>query len=521
MDIIIGIIAFVVVLGAIILVHEWGHFIFARKANVLVREFAFGMGPIIYKKKKGETVYTVRGFPIGGFCGIAGEEYEEDPLATVEKIKVELKNNVITKIYLDSDDPSISHLTTVYLQDYDIYDQEETGKLYICSLEEDLIIEYQVDPQAMLQYKKEEYQIAPYNRTLGSKSKRKRAMVLFGGAMMNFLLALLVFFIAALLRGFPDYNSSQLGKLDKDSISYQAGLRENDTITRLESGTLVHEISKWQDISKFLNEYEERFPTNKIKVYRENNTPIELRPIIIINSAGIMNDYNSDLIKIGEVVGPAQEAGLKAGMEILAINDEIVASWKDVYQKFEQNTEGKTMKITTDEGDYTIAPYSKFVLDNQRSLGGSQIPMVTLGLDFVPKYKFNFGKTLIYPFSQFGNSVMMVVNTLKLLFTPDSGIGVGDLSGFVGIFSITKDVAKTGIIQLLLWLGVLSVNVGMINLLPIPALDGGRLVFLAYEAVSGKKPNQKVETALITITFILLMGLIIFVTFNDISRLFR
>ena len=91
-------------------------------------------------------------------------------------------------------------------------------------------------------------------------------------------------------------------------------------------------------------------------------------------------------------------------MEILAINDEIVASWKDVYQKFEQNTEGKTMKITTKEGDYTIAhytiaPYSKFVLDNQRSLGGSQIPMVTLGLDFVPKYKFNFGKTLIYPFS--------------------------------------------------------------------------------------------------------------------------
>ncbi len=58
-------------------------------------------------------------------------------------------------------------------------------------------------------------------------------------------------------------------------------------------------------------------------------------------------------------------------------------------------------------------------------------------------------------------------------------------------------------------MGILSINVGLLNLLPIPALDGGRLVFVAYEAITGKKPNQKVETALITITFFLLLGLII------------
>ena len=73
MDFIIGLLAFVFVLGIIIAVHEGGHFYFARKANVLCREYAFGMGPILLKKKKGETLYSLRAFPIGGFCAIAGE----------------------------------------------------------------------------------------------------------------------------------------------------------------------------------------------------------------------------------------------------------------------------------------------------------------------------------------------------------------------------------------------------------------------------------------------------------------
>ena len=84
---------------------------------------------------------------------------------------------------------------------------------------------------------------------------------------------------------------------------------------------------------------------------------------------------------------------------------------------------------------------------------------------------------------------------------------------------MTIQITSGGFVNLLSWLGLLSVNIGLMNLLPIPALDGGRLVFLGYEAVTKKKPNRKVETALISITFILLMGLLIFVTINDILRL--
>ena len=98
-------------------------------------------------------------------------------------------------------------------------------------------------------------------------------------------------------------------------------------------------------------------------------------------------------------------------------------------------------------------------------------------------------------------------------------VGIKDLSGPVGIYQLTSEAAKGGFASLLNFIGFLSVNVGFMNLLPIPALDGGRLVFVAYEAITKKKPNQKVETVLITVTMLLLFGLIIFVSFNDILRL--
>ena len=111
-----------------------------------------------------------------------------------------------------------------------------------------------------------------------------------------------------------------------------------------------------------------------------------------------------------------------------------------------------------------------------------------------------------------------MVHTLEMLFF-SSEVGVGQLSGPVGIFSMTSSAAKGGFGNLLLWTGFLSVNVGFLNLLPIPALDGGRLVFVAYEAITRKKPSEKVETILISVTMILLLGLIVFVSFNDILRL--
>ena len=96
-----------------------------------------------------------------------------------------------------------------------------------------------------------------------------------------------------------------------------------------------------------------------------------------------------------------------------------------------------------------------------------------------------------------------------------------NLSGPIGIFTLTSQAASYGILYVLSLIGLLSVNIGLLNLFPIPALDGGRLVFVAYEAITRKKPNPKVETILISVTMILLLGLMVFVAYSDILRIIK
>ena len=119
------------------------------------------------------------------------------------------------------------------------------------------------------------------------------------------------------------------------------------------------------------------------------------------------------------------------------------------------------------------------------------------------------------PFVQTGESFTMIFKTLGALFT-DSSVGVDDLSGPVGIFDLLKNATKNG--TLFTWAAIISVNLGFMNLIPLPALDGGRLAFMVYEGITRRKPNAKVENIIHSIGFILLMGLMLYVTFNDVLR---
>lgn len=542
-----GLVVFIIILGTIIAVHEWGHFYFARRAGILAREFAFGMGPVLWKKKKGETLYSIRALPIGGFCAIAGEEVEDDPFKQFPRVKLEVRDGVIHGFYLNLNDEQLN-FPEYDVMEYDIFDQENTGKLYMEVIKAGERFRFDVHPQAMVYTGKMEYQIAPYDRTIGSKPKRARAMVLFGGPLMNFLMALVVFMIAGMIRGFPVHESSQV-VLDESTAAFNAGLRTGDTIINLRTidNSINKEIKVWDDISVFMDSYTKSASTKKIVVKyirdsQENET--DFLPTITFNNLAISTvvHYNNDAPVGLKIIGYLEAKDELINNESLAKyitkgkdliitgivydNKEILASnLSEVFAFFNQFEGNSTTKELNEiklnllhDGDKVVAkvkPYSKNIMDYQLKTNGINIIKVQLGIS--PTYKFNFGKSIVYSFTEFGRSSTAVFSTLRMLF--NKTISIKSLSGFVGIGATTVKFVQQGLLPILTWAGLLSVNIGLMNLLPIPALDGGRLVFLGYEAITRKKPNQKVETMLIMITMLLLFGLMIFVTINDIIRI--
>lgn len=536
---IIAVISFIFVLGVIIAVHEWGHYIFAKRAGILVREFAFGMGPQIIKKKKGETVYSLRAFPIGGFCAIAGEETENDPFKEIRYVRLDIKGGVIKAFYLDDLNDSLRY-PTYEIINYELLDQEQTGELFMRVWKDQQESVLPVDPQALVYTRKLEYQIAPYNRTIGSKSKRARAMVMFGGPLMNFLLAIVVFFIAALIQGFPVYESSELANMTTPSEgetatpAYVAGLRNGDVITHLKSGSIVKEVAVWNDISLFMDEYTKQGNTSAIEVtYLRNDVTnkVNVQPQVMIYNIGVAGEFTENGIKVLGVAYTKEGSKLsdnrqlKANDIITHVNGKSYLELSNIYSEFENyvgNNENETLNFITitvlrnsTSMDVQVKPYSKKIMETQTTNEGDIIPIVKVAMGVSPVYRFNLAQSFKYSGQRTIGSFTAIIDTFDLLFT-DRSVTIDALSGPVGIFGITKSVAAMGFAPLLNWMGLLSVNIGLINLLPIPALDGGRLVFLGYEAITKKKPNQKLETALITITMFLLFGLMIYITFNEI-----
>ncbi len=194
------ILVFFVIIG----IHEWGHMIFAKRAGILVREFAIGFGPKLISFKKGETRYSFRLLPFGGFARMAGEDPELVQVNPGQTVAVRLHDDTVTHIYLDR------------LEQYQHLIQGEVVRL---DIENDLYIEleldgqktrYDIDPKALMIARGQETQIAPLDRQFASKSVGKRALAIFGGPLMNFVLAIVLFGLYVVMVGIPKPETGSL-----------------------------------------------------------------------------------------------------------------------------------------------------------------------------------------------------------------------------------------------------------------------------------------------------------------------
>lgn len=503
-----GIIVAVLVLSLVIVIHELGHFLAARKAGILCHEFSLGMGPVLYSKKIGETTYGIRLIPLGGYVSMSGEEVESEVVKVGDKVRIILnENHNIVKIILDHMDESFSDNEIVTVDKIDLKGIDG-GTLYIN--------EYTVERDAFYVLKNKEIQIAPADRNFNYKNKKQRFLAIFGGPFMNFVLAFFVFILFAMISGFPSENSTEIGYVGEGYPAY-GELEEGDIVKEID-----HEVvSSWDDVSAVLDD---NMSDRKIEflIVRDGvEKTVYVTPTIFFYSVGFHSELNSEnVLVVGPIVEEtkAGKAGMLQGDQIIKIDGVAVSTWDQVITAMESNTNGISMEfvVLRNSAEVTITieePWGQDVLDNQG------LPVVDSMIGINPDYDFNLFKSIGYGFTGIADSSSMIFDTLGLLFTSNQ-VGAGDLAGPVGIYQITSAALDGGLVSLLGWIGLLSVNLGVINLLPIPALDGGRLVFLLWETVTGKKANAKVENTLHYGMYLALMGLFVFITYNDILRLF-
>jgi regulator of sigma E protease len=414
------VIAFIVIFGALVFFHELGHFIFAKRAGILCREFAIGFGPKVFSYKKSETTYTIRLLPLGGFVRMAGEDPEMVELKPGYRVGLLLnRDETIKKIIVNNKD-RFQNLRVIEVEEADL-----EHKLFIRGYEEgdEEATTFTIDREAVIVEDGVETQIAPWDRQFASKTLGQRAMAIFAGPLFNFILAFFIFLLVGLLQGVPT-NDPVLGKLTDEGAAKEAGLRSGDVVQSIDN----NEISTWEDIVKVIQKH----PGDELVFTVDRNG--ESQDISVTPK---LQEIEGEEIGIIGVHSPVEKSPLRV-----------------VSNGFEQTYEWTKMI---------------FVM---------------------------LGKLVTGQFS------------------------IDALSGPVGIYHSTDVVAKSGIFYLMKWGAILSINLGIMNLLPVPALDGGRLMFFAVEAVRGKPVDRQKEGMVHFIGFALLMVLMLVVTWNDIQRFF-
>lgn len=210
----------------------------------------------------------------------------------------------------------------------------------------------------------------------------------------------------------------------------------------------------------------------------------------------------------------AYEAGLEAGDRILSINNKKVSNWDQIIMKLQLNNTGKkvTFEIKKENGTIQeiIVKPKKVIVDEQTTY--------QFGVGMEQNKYYGFVESIKYATSKIGSLTESMFTVIGGLFT--GKVSLSNISGPVGIYSVVGDSAKAGFDSILYLIAYLSINVGFINLIPFPAFDGGRILFLIIEKVKGSPVSPKVENMMHNIGFFLLIGLMILITFSDILRLF-
>ena len=415
-----GILTFILVFGIIVVVHEFGHFYFAKKSGILVREFAIGMGPKIFAHiGKDGTAYTIRILPLGGYVRMAGWGDDTTEIKTGTPVSLTLTDDgKVKRINLSGKKLDQTALPMQVTQ----FDFED--KLFIKGLVLEEEKTFAVDHDAtVVEADGTEVRIAPLDVQYQNATIWGKLITNFAGPMNNFILGVVVFWILIFMQGgVRDVNTNQFHIMPQGALA-KVGVPETAQITKIGS----HEISNWESLIQAV----------------ESETKDKTAPTLDVT----ISEKGSD----------------------------------------------KQVTVTPEESQ------GRYLLGVQ------------------PGIKSDFVSMFVGGFTTAADSALRILSALKnLIFQPD----LNKLGGPVAIFKASSDAAKNGIENVLYFLAIISINIGIFNLIPIPALDGGKIVLNILEAIRRKPLKQEIETYVTLAGVVIMVVLMIAVTWNDIMRLF-
>lgn len=416
-----GILAFIFIFGVIVVIHEFGHFYFAKKAGILVREFAIGMGPKIFAHTgKDGTLYTIRILPLGGYVRMAGWGEDKTEIKTGTPASLTLNEaGVVTRINLTGkqlDNLSLPMNVTSF-------DFEEKLEITGLVLEESKT--YKVDHDAtIVEEDGTEVRIAPLDVQYQNATVWGRLITNLAGPMNNFILGILVFIFLMFMQG---------GVADSSS----------NAVTITDGGAL-------------------------------------------------------------------QAAGLVTGDKILSVNGDATDSYTEVATIISKAAE-----------DATTAPSFDLVVEHDGATKNVTVTAEkvdgTYRIGISPILKTGFIDKIVGGFQEAGATALLIVTALKNLI---ANFDVKQLGGPVAIYKVSAQAAEFGLASVLGLMAMLSINLGIFNLIPIPALDGGKIVMNILEAIRRKPLKPETESYITLAGVAVMVVLMIVVTWNDIIRVF-
>jgi regulator of sigma E protease len=429
------------VLGLMIMIHEWGHFIVARLFKVRVDVFSIGFGPRLFGWKRGATDYRVSALPFGGYVRMAGQD----------------------------------------LSDVDSNDVAPTGA-----------------PDELM-----------------SKPRWQRALISFAGPAVNLIFPILLLTGLFVAVGLP----------------YSAFLDKPVQVVAMPSGTAATEDSlqpgdKLQSINGVSNPTWEQAQKalkstpagGKLKVELENNGIKRSVEIPVADGATLERVFGFvPLPPILDEVAPgtpAERAGLKEGDVIRAVDGKKVEYWGQ-FVEIVRGSNGKPVKLDVDRKGQTV----HVEVAPQKGATESGEPIYQVGvavLDPTSYRRVSFGDGARYAFATTGDRTKETIAVVGKLFS--GRVSVKQLQGAVGISRAAGEAVRKGPLAVISLMVLISVNLGILNLLPIPILDGGNILLLTLEGIRRRDFSLAFKERFVQVGFVFLLVLFAYVMYNDVVR---